>query len=105
MVVCLQALMLGIEEQLRKDKQMNEQDLIQFLILRNESLAEELGRIKGIAQATIRGQQALNETINDVLGKDIADDEEDEEEDCAGESVLDSIAEAFRILFGQKQEE
>lgn len=85
---------------------MNEQELIEFLILRNESLAEEIGRIKGLTQATIRGQQALNETINDVLGKDVSDDEEDEEdEDYAGESVLDSIADAFRILFGQKQEE
>lgn len=70
---------------------MNEQELIQFLILRNESLAEELGRIKGLTQATIRGQQILNETINDVLGKDVADDEEDEEDDeeevCTGESI------------------
>lgn len=48
---------------------MNEQDLIQFLIFRNESLAEELGRIKGLTQATVRGQQILSETINDVLGK------------------------------------
>lgn len=86
---------------------MNEQDLIQFLILRNESLAEELGRIKGLTQATIRGQQILNETINDVLGKDIADDEseEEDEEECSGESARDSIAEAFRAVFGQKQEE
>lgn len=102
-------MMHGTEEQLRKDKQMNEQDLIQFLILRNESLAEELGRIKGLTQATIRGQQILNEAINDVLGKDVSDDEEDEEdeedEDCSGESIFDSIAEAFRAVFGQKQEE
>lgn len=85
---------------------MNEQELIQFLILRNESLAEELGRIKGLTQATIRGQQALNETINEVLGKDVSDDEEDEEdEDCSGESFLDGVAEAFRAVFGQKQEE
>lgn len=84
---------------------MNEQDLIQSLILRNECLAEELGRIKGLTQATIRGQQALNETINDVLGKDVADDEEEsdeDEEDHAGESIFDSIAEAFRDVFGQK---
>lgn len=89
---------------------MNEQDLIQFLILRNESLAEELGRIKGLTQATIRGQQILSETINDVLGKDDEeDDEEDEEEEdeevCTGESIFDGIAEAFRAIFGQKQEE
>lgn len=84
---------------------MNEQELIQFLILRNESLAEELGRIKGLTQATIRGQQALNETINDVLGKDGSDDEEDEEdEDYAGESILDTIAEVFKAMFGQKEE-
>lgn len=85
---------------------MNEQELIQFLILRNESLAEELGRIKAMTQSAIRGQQILNETINDVLGKDVADDEEEDEEDedCAGESVFDSIAEAFRTMFGQKEE-
>lgn len=83
---------------------MNEQDLIQFLIFRNESLAEELGRIKGLTQATIRGQQILNETINDVLGKDDEEDEEEDEEDedYAGESILDTIIEVFGNMFGQK---